>query len=208
MSLRVSFLIQVSLINAHLSLWQARRYTTVWNRWFMLRWDMLSESEVNGTRCGRSIWDWDEYWCIQPINSLDQTCHRGFCWGQIRSLWTVAQQMSYMNVHRCILWAGAISICKSFCLFYPSVPSWESICLTFLPSTFQTTFFPIYCVFLFSSSYLGYTECPSAHILPILPLSFSWTVLVSGAWCNSSPVFNSREDIRMSWIGKRPNTQK
>lgn len=33
--------------------------------------------------------------------------------------------MSYMYVHRCIVLTQASTICKSFCLFYPSAPSFR-----------------------------------------------------------------------------------
>lgn len=91
----------------------------------MLRLDVLGEFEMSSTRCGGSIWDQDEYWCIQLIKSLDQACHQGFVQGKSTSVWTVALQCPTCMFTDASMQAQAIlSICKSF-------PSLLSICFFF-----------------------------------------------------------------------------
>ena len=172
----------------------------------MLRRDALSESEMNGTRCGRYIWDQDEYWCIQLINSLDQTCHWEFVEVKTTSTWTVVPHMSYMYVHRCILLNQAANLS---CLFYPSVPFLPRLvnpsALTLL-YLLNHLFLQSLCVSLFSSSYLSYTECPSAHISPapppppppLPPPPTLSDCLLCSLVQNTRLVFNGRVDISAS----------
>ena len=136
----------------------------------MIRRNVLGESEMNGTRCGRYIWDQDGYWCIQLINSVDQTCHWGLVGGKATSMWTVALQMSYMYVHRCSLrpqcaihlhiFLSFLPIClslsqshKSICLlslYLLNQPSLQSSCLFLLIMLPQLHRMPICSHFLFS----------------------------------------------------------
>lgn len=133
---------------------------SMWNGWFMWRRDALSESEMNGTRCGRYIWDQDECWCIQLINSLDQTCHWGFVGVKTTSTWTVALHVSYMYVHRCILLKQAANLS---CLFYPSVP--------FLPRLVNpsalTLLYLLNHLFLQSLCVPLFIKLPQLHRMPI-----------------------------------------